>query len=200
MTIVLDGRLGRIEGRLEAAGRARALGRRCRSRCAAGCPPRTGSAGPFQMMVFRTVTADKDGAFRFDDLPPGTYEITPAFGPDAPFSADPVAKVEVGPNAVARVEVPLERHVTITGRVVDARTGRGIAGVGVRSGAAHPAELSCSSIGAGADRRRRPIHDRGTRRGRSRCSLSSVPKAYLGLRSSESPQAGGPRPTGPGPT
>ena len=108
-TIVLDGRLGRIEGRLEPPD-ARGSQGRSRSRCEAGCPPMP-APGPVPMMVFRTVAADKDGAFRFDDLPPGTYEITPSFGPDAPFSADPVEEVEVGPNAVARVEVPLVRHL-----------------------------------------------------------------------------------------
>ena len=38
-------------------------------------------------------------------------------------------EIEVGPGAVARLEIPLERLPTITGRVVDAQTGKGIAGI-----------------------------------------------------------------------
>ena len=137
------------------------------------------------MMVFRTVAADKDGAFRFGDLQPGTYEITPSFGPDAPFSADPVEKVEVGPNAVARVEVPLVRHVTITGRIVDARTGRGIPDVGVRGEMVTPQNHLRFTGQAKTDAEGR--YTMGTRRGPLQVSLSSVPKAYLGIRSSLRP-------------
>ncbi len=63
------------------------------------------------MIVSHTVTADKEGRFQFADLPPGRYELDPAFGAGTPFSADPIAQIEVGPNAVARVRIPLLRHV-----------------------------------------------------------------------------------------
>ncbi len=58
----------------------------------------------------------------------------------------------------AGAEVPPERQITITGRVVDARTGRGIAGARVRSGLLTPPN-SLPVRRAGGDRRRRPIHD-----------------------------------------
>ena len=90
----------------------------------------------------------------------------------------------------AGAEVPLERHVTITGRVVDAQTGKGIAGVGLRSSLITP-QNSLQFVGAGPDRRRRPIHDRGAAGEGPGPAWSAVPKTYLGLRLQRMPQAGG---------
>ena len=44
---------------------------------------------------------------------------------DGLIATKPENEVEVGPGAVATVEIPLQRLPTITGRVVDARTGKG---------------------------------------------------------------------------
>ena len=49
---------------------------------------------------------------------------------------------------MATVEIPLERLVTITGRVIDAQTGKGVAGIAV---ACYRVERACTArkVGAG---------------------------------------------------
>src|SRR5206468_4613712 len=111
-------------------------------------------------------------------LPPGTYEIDPASGEGgALVSTDRVGKVEVGPDAVARVEVPLERLLAITGRVVDTRDGRGIAGVQVRSLLLDPQRGGRFVGQAQTDDDGR--YTVGGKPGKIQLSLASVPKAYL---------------------
>ena len=130
MTIVLDGRLGRIKGRLkppDARGLAESLGLGLH-----GSPqPDNAAPGPFEVFCRRDSSADKDGAFQFDDLPPGRYVVNAYFDQDGIIATKPEYEIEVGPGAVAQLEIPLQRLPTITGRVVDAQTGKGIAGVGL---------------------------------------------------------------------
>src|SRR5262249_30176820 len=64
---------------------------------------------------------------------PGHYAIIPEAGPSTPLAAKQVDDREVGPNAVVQLTIPLERLLKITGRVVDAQTGQGIAGLGEQS-------------------------------------------------------------------
>ena len=77
------------------------------------------------------VQAGNDGSFRFDGLPPGRYAVTADTQDNTPFVAKPVEEVEVGPNGVARVEIPIDRLVTIKGRILDARTGKGVTDIAV---------------------------------------------------------------------
>ncbi len=133
VTIALDRRLGSIRGRIMPPGGQLpagtikiGLGRELASRRA--------SPGAFQIDLSRTVTVDKDGTFRFSELPPGRYVLTPEFGPDAPYSAKPVQPQALAPGAsIPNLEVPLERIPIISGRVIDETTGQGIAGVSLRA-------------------------------------------------------------------
>ncbi len=128
--ITLDRRAGRIEGRLKPPDE-RGLSGRMRIHLSYAGPPGKSSSGPVSLRYNEGTEAGKDGSFRFDGLPPGRYAISAAAEDDAPFVARPVQDVEVGPDAALGIEIPLQRLVTITGRVVDARTGKGVASVGV---------------------------------------------------------------------
>ncbi len=123
--------------------------------------------------------------FRFDDVPPGRYEIVPNLGQDSALAVQQSREVEIGPKAVARVEVPVQRLLTISGRVLDAQTGKGIAGVGLRSKMLIPPN-SLQYIGqAQTDAEGR--YTIGARSGKIQVQPDAVPKAYLGLRSGECP-------------
>src|SRR5206468_10399087 len=108
--ITLDHRLGRIQGRLrptDARGftgpmrvYVRLDGQRGRS-----------ATGPVSLRYNSGMEASKDGSFQFDGLPPGRYGVDASSEKDAPFIAKAVGGVEVAPNGVATVEVPLERLV-----------------------------------------------------------------------------------------
>ena len=131
VTFTLDDRLGRIEGRI-APPDARGLPARITVRAELRQSPGNTAAAPDLTQHFRTVPAAADGSFRIDDLPPGRYLVDADFDRDAPFVSRPVESLELGPNAVAEVAIGLGRLATITGCVVDGRTGRGIAGIAVR--------------------------------------------------------------------
>ncbi len=131
VTFTLDDRLGRIQGRIEPPD-ARGLPGRISVRAELRQSPGNTAAAPEQTQHFRTVPAAADGSFRIDDLPPGRYLVDADFDRHAPFVARPVESVELGPGAVAEVAIRLERLATITGRVVDAGTGKGMAEVSVR--------------------------------------------------------------------
>src|SRR5262249_47989707 len=126
--ITLDSRPGRIEGRYKAADRGRLDGAPpLRLRLLPLYPGRK-----FRLAYSRRVEAGPDGSFQFDALPPGRYEITPELAADSRFLGAPLRNVAVGRGArVAGLEIALEPTVTITGRVVEAETGKGLAGIRV---------------------------------------------------------------------
>ena len=104
-----------------------------RSGLGSGCTARHGPILPFpartRCSASRDSQADKDGAFQFDNLPPGRYVVNAYFDQDGIVATKPQHEIEVGPGAVAQLEIPLQRLPTITGRLVDAQTGKGVAGV-----------------------------------------------------------------------
>ena len=131
VTIALDGRIGRIEGRLVTSD-AGILPSELPVSLRRSSPPDDHPGGSFQLLYFKTLKVGGDGRFRFEDVPPGRYAISVDADPDSGYKADPIPEVEVGPDArVAGLNVPLRRLVTIKGRVVDATSGAGVAGVGM---------------------------------------------------------------------
>ena len=185
MSIVLDGRLGRIEGRLKPPDDRRALGQALGLVAPQDRREDRGSA-PFQMYYSQTVLADQDRAFRFDDVPPGRYEVIPVLDGSSRSATEEAQEVEVGPKAVARVGMPVHRPVTITGRILDAQTGKGIAGIGLRSTLLSP-QNSLNLIGQAqtdADGR----YTIEARPGKIQVQPTTLPKTYLGLWSSECPR------------
>jgi Carboxypeptidase regulatory-like domain len=183
-TIAIDGRIGRIEGRLKPAD-ARGLSGRFSVSLTRWASPDRPAPQSFQRLYFRTITADPDGTFRFEDLPPDRYTIAIEPGPGTPFAAQPVEDFAVGPNAVAKLEIPLERLVTITGRVVDAQTGKGIAGADLHGFRVdNPRSLQLAGQAeTDADGR----YTIATQPGMIQVQPSSVPTAYLGLYSDKCP-------------
>ncbi len=184
-TAVLDGRLGRIEGRLKPPAGG-GLPRKVSVTLSTKMPPGFRADGSMIVFYKQTIPAGPDGTYRFDDVPPGRYEIIPDFGQDSPSAERETREVEVGPKAVASVEVPVDRLPTITGRVLDARTGKGIAGVGLNSLLFSPPN-SLQSIGqARTDAEGRYTIE--ARPGSIQVQPDEVPKSYLGLRFGECPR------------
>ncbi len=128
--ITLDRRVGRIQGRLKPPD-AGGLSGRMRIHLSYAGPPGKSSSGPVSLRYNEVTEAGEEGSFRFDGLPPGRYSVSAAAEDDAPFVARPVEDVEVGPDAALGIEILVQRLVTISGRVVDARTSKGVEGVGV---------------------------------------------------------------------
>ncbi len=176
VTIALDGRLGRISGRLKPPD-ARGL--------APGLPlwlgrsPRPDHSPPerFELWYSRNASADKDGAFVFDGLPPGRYLVGGSFDRDGLVATKPQSEVEVGPGAVAPLEIPLQRMPMISGRVVDARTGKGIAGLGLWAvGREEGRNMMVGEATTDADGRYRIP----ARPGKIAIQPTQVPSTYLG--------------------
>ena len=133
VTITLDRHLGSIQGRLMPPGDHLLTGTIKIGLRPRACQKAT-NMGPVQLHLSRTVRVDQDGTFRIPELPPGRYELTPEFGPDAPFSAKPVRSQELAPGAtISGLEIPLERIPIVSGRVIDETTGQGIAEVSLRA-------------------------------------------------------------------
>ncbi|MGP0068023.1 MAG: carboxypeptidase regulatory-like domain-containing protein [Isosphaeraceae bacterium] len=183
-SIVLDDRLGRIEGRLEPPANRVPSGKLSVSMRRKTAFADRGSV-PFQVYYSDTVPADPDGAFRFNDVPPGRYDVFPALAKGSHQGPQEVKEVEVGPRAVARVGMSAPWPVTIAGRILDAQTGKGIADVGLRSTLLIPPN-SLQQLGQArtdADGR----YTIEARPGKVQIQPNAVPMAYLGLRSGECP-------------
>ncbi len=185
VTIALDSRIGQIQGRLKPPD-ARGLSGRFSVSLTRWASPDKPAPESFSRLYFRTITADPDGTFRFDDLPPDRYTIDIEAGPGTLFAAQPVKDFAVGPNAVAKLDVPLERLLAITGRIVDAQTGKGIAGIGLRSFLITTQGYFQPIGQAQTDAEGR--YTIGARPGTIQVQPDSVPKAYLGLPFRECPK------------
>ena len=196
MTIALDGRLGRIEGRL-ATPDGKELPSKLSLSLRRSSPAGDHPGSEFELLYFKTLKVGGDGRFRFEDLPPGRYALSAFADPDTGYKADPIPDVEVGPDAkVAGLNVPLRRLVTITGRVVDATSGEGLPGVGVNASL-----LSGNSL-QHADRDETDAQGRYTVHvapGKILIQPSSTPKGHLGLDTEPVPGSTS-LPTATGPT
>ena len=185
-TIVLDGRLGQIKGRLkapDARGFPNPLGLGLHS------SPRTENAvaGPYEVFCRREIQVDKDGAFQFGNLPPGRYVVSAFFDQDGIVAIKPQHEITVGPGAVAELQIPLQRLPTITGRLVDAQTGEGVAGVALVSllrEEGRNSNLICGEATTDAKGR----YKIAARPGNIRIEIRQVPKTHLGLNYSEFPK------------
>ncbi len=183
VTIALDRRLGRIKGRLvpPASGELPARFPLELHRSAQSAP------GSFEIVGFWDARANPDGTFQTDGLPPGRYVVTAYFDQDGFIATKTETDVEVGPGAVAPLEIPVQRIPTITGRVVDGRTGQGIAGVGLASlcfQESMHANLSIGEATTDADGRYRIP----ARPGKMIIQLREIPKAYMGLAQGDYPR------------
>jgi RNA polymerase sigma factor (sigma-70 family) len=128
VTIALDGRLGRIRGRLKPPD-ARGLEPKLPIWLRRAPRPDHAPTARFELICNKNTTADQDGTFQFDALPPGRYVVEGNFERDGLAAVNPEDEVEVRPGAVATLEVPLQRVPMISGRIIDARSGKGIAGI-----------------------------------------------------------------------
>ena len=182
VSIVLDSRLGRIQGRLRppdalSLPRPLSLGLH-RASSPAGAAP-----SPFELVyIFKSAAVDKDGAFQFDGVPPGRYVVNAYFDQDGIIATQPQHEVEVGPGAVAPLEIPIQRLPRITGRVVDDRTGKGIAGIRLRS---LRREVGGNLIVGEATTDAEGRYTIAARPGKTAIELAEAPKTYLGLDSSQ---------------
>jgi hypothetical protein len=128
--IELDDRLGAVQGRLVPhVGPGLAKTRLVAASDSGGY---LAGNNRYRRFVFRTAETGDDGSFRFDGLPPGRYVLQADLRREAPFDGGRLDNIEVGPGAQSAVlELRLRRLPVITGRVVDAEDGRGLAGVDV---------------------------------------------------------------------
>jgi len=126
--IVLDRRLGRVRGRIAPNAEPGPEGRM-------GVVLSLESGGdlarnPYAMRVLKETRVLADGTFRFDDVPPGRYSIQAATQLGGPYHSEHLYNVKVDPGTdVAGLQLKLRRLPVISGRVVDAVSGQGLAAV-----------------------------------------------------------------------
>jgi RNA polymerase sigma factor (sigma-70 family) len=132
VTIALDNRLGRIQGRLELPDTGE-LAHQLELGLHNAPPPESSVPRNFEVRCFRNTMAARDGTFQFDDLPPGRYVVNAYFNQDGIIAINPRTEIDVSPDSIAKLEIPLQRLPLITGRVVDAQTGKGLAGIKLES-------------------------------------------------------------------
>jgi hypothetical protein len=186
INLTLDSRLGRIEGHIKMPDK-RGLDGATRVTLLLVGDLREQIPRGFGLRYSRSSPVKPDCSFEFDALPPGQYQLTPDLTVDSQFLAQPLRKIVVGPGAkVGDLEIPLVPTVTITGRVVDAETGTGIAGVGIHC---NPVDWKTRFVpaphaetdGEGRYRIRVP-------RGKMQVAPNKIPATHLGLRRPDYPQ------------
>ncbi len=87
--------------------------------------------GSYKAIFSEQVDVGADGWFLLEGLPPGRYHVVFQSDQSVPFVPEPLDQIDVGPDAVVKLEVGVARLFMITGRVVDAATGKGVAKVPV---------------------------------------------------------------------
>ncbi|GAB4205313.1 MAG: hypothetical protein OHK0013_21080 [Sandaracinaceae bacterium] len=97
----------------------------------------------------RVVEADAEGRFVFEDVPAGVYEVEATSGTQI---SEPRRGLTVDPEASIFLSFQLTEGASVEGTVVDARTGRPLAGAEVTVAAA-PVAASPRSAVTGADGR-----------------------------------------------
>ncbi len=132
-TLILDRRLGSIEGRFMPPGKQPLTGM-IKLNILREPSRQVGAPAAQQVHLSRTIAVNRDGTFRMDGLPPGRYRLYPEFSPETPYSVNPVKDVEIAPGAtMAGLEIPLRRLPIVAGRVLDETTGQGIVAVRLRT-------------------------------------------------------------------
>ena len=174
VAIALDSRLGRIRGRLrppDGRGLDRSFPLALKS------PPQSASSPrPFTMLWSGDTSTAPDGTFQFDGLPPGRYRVWAYFDQDGIIAEKPETEVEVRPGGVATVEIALRRLPRVTGRVVDARTGRGVAGISLHS---LWRELGRNMVVGQATTDAEGRYTIPARPGKNAVQITGLPKTYL---------------------
>ncbi|HBO46250.1 MAG TPA: hypothetical protein DD670_20460, partial [Planctomycetaceae bacterium] len=70
-----------------------------------------------------------DGAFRFEAVPPGKYQVAPQLPEELPYYVDQETPIEVKPGEEAAATITLKKAIEIKGKVADQTTGKGLKGV-----------------------------------------------------------------------
>ena len=96
VTITLDGRLGRVDGRLITSD-AKELPAPLEPVIRPSSPPDEHAGGSFELVYLKIIKVGGDGRFRFDQLPPGRYTISVNDDPDSGYQSDGTAEVEIRP-------------------------------------------------------------------------------------------------------
>jgi hypothetical protein len=180
ITIALDRRVGQITGRLKTPDQRR-LERACtvvltRTR---GSGNQAGGA-QFSIDFERRAAVDRDGSFRFEGILPGQYTLSTDFDPATPFIAwsYPRNPISVGPGRTTEApEIVLEPVITVSGRVIDSETGKGVQGVSI-GGSMFRREQRASATLPRTQTDREGQYRLKSGRGLLHVAMSSVPRPY----------------------
>ncbi|MBN2578797.1 MAG: carboxypeptidase regulatory-like domain-containing protein [Pirellulales bacterium] len=90
------------------------------------------SGGDVSIYCLEKGTVEKDGAFRFENLPPGQYRLMPQFPEKIAYYAEAGGTIEVKSGETAEATLTVKPALKVQGRVVDRKTGKGVPGARVR--------------------------------------------------------------------
>ncbi len=185
VTIALDGRMGRVDGRLLTPDGKDLLAELAMS-ITRNQPADEPTGRLFILIYSKTISVVGDGQFRFDELPPGHYTVSLDSAPACGFTADILQDVEVGPGrTVAGLKMPLRRLLVIKGRVVDGASGEGVAGVWVNASTVSGAGMRYGDSDVTDARGRYTVH---VAPGKIVIQPTSTPASHLGLNYESLPQ------------
>ena len=128
----------------------------------------------------------KDGDFRFEEVPSGQYNVNPELADSSAYYYDGKDSIEVKSGETAQVSLELKPAVKLQGKVVDQQSGQGVAGVRVnlyfndqRGPAGRQNTATTDAAGAFT------IY---TRPGKAQVNIWQIPEQYTNLSSSRQVQ------------
>jgi RNA polymerase sigma factor (sigma-70 family) len=186
-TFALDSRLGRIAGRFKAPD-ARGLPAELPLWLSQAAQRNGAAPRPYFLLYDRSFQAGADGKFECDGIPPGEYVVHAYFDRDGVIAAKPEHPVEVGPGATVSLEIPLQRVPTISGRLIDARTGEGIAGISLRSVLVEQPGTNSNRMVATATTDAEGCYTIAGRPGKIMIRLAAAPKSHKDLDYADYPR------------
>src|SRR5262249_50267081 len=141
----------------------------------------------YRLGYFEYAAVDEKGAFRFDDVPPGKYLLSPRINRTEALRGAPPVTVEVKPGqTVTDVKLPLTAGVTVRGQVIDEVTGKGVQDV--RISVAREVSRGRFTFETLATTDADGRYSASARPGTLRVSIQGAPQDYLILHPPTTPQ------------
>lgn len=131
----------------------------------------------FRVYYYDQLSPDEHGEFRVESIAAGKYILGAQLPSDSPYIFEKPSIFEIKPGEEAMVTVSLKRAITLQGKVVDKKTGKGVQGVSLYF-------YSADNSGQQAWGKTATTDEQGAftayvKAGKLRARLSQTPEGYL---------------------